>query len=123
MWRVEYDPLERVLTLLLSREVRELEMRGLARAHAQALEATGGQRFRVLADLRGMHPLDGEASAIFSDMKRVAAHLPSYRGRAVLVDSATVAMQQRNATLADGGDPLELITLDAEQARRFARSS
>lgn len=123
MWRVEYDPIERVMTLLLAKEVRGVEMRGLARAHAQALEATGGQSFRVLADLRGMHPLDAEASAIFSDMKRVAASLPTYRGRAVLVDSPTIAMQQRNATLADGGDPLELITVDAEQARRFARSS
>lgn len=122
MWRVEYDPGARVLTLLLSREVREAEMRDLARAHAQALEATGGQSFWVFVDLRGMRPLDDEAAAIFSDMKRVAAQLPGYRGRAVLVDGPTVAMQQRNATLADGGDPAELITIDAERARRFVRS-
>lgn len=30
-------------------------------------------------------------------------------------------MQQRNATLEDGGDDSELITLDEEEARRFVR--
>lgn len=121
MWRIEYDPAQRLLTMRLTREVRESDMRALARAHAQALEATGGEPFFVFADLRGLFPLDAEAAAIFADMKRVARALEGYRGRAVLVDSATVAMQQRNATLEDGGDDSELITLDEEEARRFVR--
>lgn len=121
MWRIEYDPTQRVLTMRLAREVREIDMRALARAHSQALEATAGQPFSVLADLRGLFPLDTETAAIFSDMKRVAAKLEGYRGRAVLVDSATIAMQQRNSTLEDGGDPSELITVDEQEARRHVR--
>jgi hypothetical protein len=121
MWRIDYDPGQRLLTLRLAQEVREVEMRALARSHAQALEATGGQVFRVLVDLRGLHPLDVEAAAIFGDMKRVAAKLEGYRGRAVLVDSATIAMQQRNTTLEDGGDPSELITLESDEAFRYVR--
>ncbi|MCZ7683762.1 MAG: hypothetical protein M5U28_35350 [Sandaracinaceae bacterium] len=121
MWRIEYDPGQHLLMVRLAREVREVDMRALARAHAQALEATGNQSFYVLADLRGLFPLDGEAAAIFSDMKRVAAKQRGYRGRAVLVDSATIAMQQRNATLEDGGDAAELITMDEDEARRFVR--
>ncbi len=121
MWRVEYDPRERLLTLRLTREVRLFDMRTVARAHAQALESSGGQRFRVLADLRGLHPLDPDSAAVFQDMKRVAAQVAGYAGRVILTDSATIAMQQRNSTLEDGGDSSELITLDLEEARRFIR--
>jgi hypothetical protein len=121
MWRIEYDPTERLLTLHLAREPRRGEMDALAQAHAKALEATGGQDFRVLVDLRGLPPLGARAAALLGDMKRVAARLPGYRGRAVLVDSATVAMQQRNTTLEEGGDPTELITLEAEEAERHVR--
>src|SRR5687768_16369336 len=105
MWRIEYEPGQRLLTMRVTQEVREAEMRALARSHAQALESTGGQPFTVLADLRGLHPLDVEAVAIFADMQRVAQRLDGYRGRAVLVDSATIAMQQRNTTREEGGDP------------------
>ncbi len=119
MWRIDFDPAQKLMTLRLAREVRGVDMRALARAHAQALEATAGEAFFVLADLRGLFPLDAEAAAIFADMKRVACKLAGYRGRAVLVDSATIGMQQRNATLEDGGDPSELITHDEDEARRF----
>jgi anti-anti-sigma regulatory factor len=119
MWRVDFDPDERLLTLRLAAEVEVAQMRALAQAHARALEATGGEPFCVLVDLRGLHPLDGAAADVLGDMKRVAARLDGYLGRAVLVDSPTVAMQQRNATFEDGGDDREVITMDEAVARRF----
>jgi hypothetical protein len=119
MWRIEHDPVEHLLTLQLKEHVGIIEMRGLARALTRALEATGGDHFHVLLDLRGLYPLDVDAAELLSDMKRVAASLPGYQSRAVLVDSPTVAMQQRNTTLEDGGDDSELITLDATAAKRF----
>ncbi len=118
MWRIEHDPEARTIRIQLIGEVDAPAMRALARAHAEALEATGGQPFSVLGDLRGLHPLDAEALAIFQDMKRVAAQLEGYRRRAILADGATVAMQQRNATLDEGGDRTELVTFDEAQARR-----
>ena len=119
MWRIEYDPDERLMRLSMRETVYGRDMRDLARAHARALEATGGAPFRVFLDLRGLHPLDGEAARILGDMKRVAARVNGYRGRAVLVDSPTIAMQQRNATVEDGGDERELITLDESAAKSF----
>lgn len=121
MWRVEYDPDERLLKLSMRETVFGRDMRDLARAHARALEATGGQPFKILLDLRGLHPLDSEAAKILGDMKRVAARVDGYEGRAVLVDSPTIAMQQRNATVEDGGDTRELITLEETAARDFVR--
>ncbi|MCB9592960.1 MAG: hypothetical protein H6719_09535 [Sandaracinaceae bacterium] len=122
MWRVEYDPDERLLKLAMRETVFGRDMRDLARAHARALEATAGQAFKVLLDLRGLHPLDAEAAKILGDMKRVAARVTGYEGRAVLVDSPTIAMQQRNSTVEDGGDARELITLEEATAREFLRS-
>ncbi len=121
MWRLEYDPAQRLLTIWMREMVHGPELRALSSAHARALEATAGAAFRVLLDLRGLYPLDEDAAAMLADMKRVAASLAGYRGRAVLVDSPTVAMQQRNATYEDGGDADELITLAPEDAQRFIR--
>jgi hypothetical protein len=123
MWRIEYEPSVRILSMRLAREVRVLDMRALSRAHAKALEATGGEPFAVLADLRGLRPLGADSAAVFQDMKRVAAQLEGYRARAILVDGATIGMQQRNARLEEGSDPTELITLDAEEAQRFIRDA
>lgn len=123
MWRVEYQPTEQRLTLQLSRHVAPPEMRTLAKAHARALEATGGKPFHMVLDLRGLYPLDGQAAEILTDMKRVAASLDGYRARAVLVDSATIAMQQRNATIEDGDDGSELVTWSADEVLEHLRAT
>lgn len=122
MWRIEYDPGERRLKLSMRETVFGRDMRDLARAHARALEATAGEPFKIFLDLRGLHPLDAEAAKVLGDMKRVAARVPGYEGRVVLVDSPTIAMQQRNSTVEDGGDATELITLEESAAQEFLRS-
>lgn len=125
MWRIEYDPKVRVLSIRLTDYVGLIQVRDLATAHAEALECTGGDDFRVFADLRGLFPLDAESVAIFGDMKKVAASLPNYRGYAILVDSPTIAMQQRRTSVGDLSTttqkrPPELVTQDEQEAKRFA---
>jgi len=122
VWHVEFDPAQHLLTLSMREQVFGLDMRDLARAHARALEATGGSPFKVLLDLRGLHPLDPDAAEMLGDMKRVAARVDGYQGRAVLVDSPTIAMQQRNTTIEDGGRVEELITVDEDRALDYLHS-
>jgi hypothetical protein len=119
MWCIEYDPETRVLALRLTRQVTPAHLRAIMRASAQALAATGGDEFRVLADLRGLAPLDRESAELFSDVKRAAQALPGFVERVVLCDSATVAMQQRRTSLEDGTAEVELITFDDGDARRM----
>lgn len=119
MWCIEYDPTTRVLALRVTRQAVAAHVRALTRAHTQALLATSGAQFRVLVDLRGLAPLDNEAAALFSEVKRAGQALPGYLGRVVLCDSATVAMQQRRTSLEDGTADQELITFDADEARRY----
>ena len=122
MWRVEYDPAARLLSMRLVDAVDGRQARALARAHAGALEATAGAPFRVLFDLRGLAPLDEDAAAVLADVKRVAATLAGYQGRAILVDSPTIAMQQRRATLEEEAPAVEVITTDPDEARSFLDS-
>ena len=124
MWRIAYEPETRVLSVQLRGDADATQCHALARAHVRALEATGGQVFKVFLDLRGLRPLEGEAISIVADMKRVAAALPGCDGVAVLADSPTVAMQQHRTRIHDGTDPgHELVTLDEVEAQRFLRTS
>jgi hypothetical protein len=118
MWAIEYDPTTHVLAIRISRQATAMHVRALMRAHAQALAATGGAAFRVLADLRGLAPLDNESAQLLSDVKRSGQAMPGFVGRVVLCDSATVAMQQRRTSLQDDTAALELITFDEDEARR-----
>ena len=132
MWRVTYEPDAHVLFVRLADHVSLTDIRDVAEAHARALEATGGQPFKVFVDLRGLFPLEAEAVVWLGAMKRVAMEHGACRGIAVLADSATVAMQQRRTRVRDtaGGGrvtpgtparPLddELITLDEAEAKKF----
>ena len=120
MWSIEFDPTTRLMTLRLVYQVTSPQMRALARAHASALVATGGEPFKVLGDLRGLTPLDTEAATILSDLRRAAASMPGFRRRAVVTDSPTVAMQQRRSVYEEGGGRgRELVTLDEAEARAF----
>lgn len=120
MWSIEFDPTTHLMTLRLVHQITSGQMHALARAHAQALASTGGDGFRVLADLRGLTPLDLDSASIFGEVRRSAATLPGFRCRAVLTDSPTVAMQQRRTVIDEGGPrDRELITLDEDEARAF----
>lgn len=120
MWRIEYDPTFRLLSMRLAVQVPPDEMLELLRVHEEALDATGGQAFKVFADLRRLAPLEPAALSTFANIKDASAAAPGFRGMAILVDSPTLGMQQRR-TRADSGrdDSLELVTHDEFQARRF----
>lgn len=123
MWFVEFDPGTQLLTLRLKAQVTSAHLRQLMRAHAQALSATGGSPFSVLADLRGLAALDREAANLFTDVKRAGAAMPGFRRRAVLVDSATVALQQKRTSVESDTAQLEIITSDEAEAHAYLRES
>ena len=123
MWYVEFDPTKKLLTLRLGAMVTAQGVRQLMRAHAQALAATGGSEFGVLADLRGLAPLDREAANLFSEIKRSAVALPGFRGRAVLVDSATIALQQKRTSMDMDASQFELVTTDEGEALQHLRNA
>lgn len=123
MWRIEFDPDAHRLSIRLTDHVSAAQMRELSGAHAEALESTGGEAFKVFIDLRGLFPLESEAVAVLGAMKRIASEMTGCQGFAVLADSPTVAMQQRRTRVDPDTNPdRELITLDPDQAKRFLES-
>jgi hypothetical protein len=123
VWYVEFDPTKKLLTLRLSASVTAQALRPMMRAHAQALAATGGSDFGVLADLRGLAPLDRESANLFSEVKRSAVALPGFRARAVLVDSATIALQQKRSSIDTDTTQFELVTNDEAEAFQHLRAA
>lgn len=123
MWFVEFDPATQILTLRLRAQVSAGHMRQIVRAHAQALASTGGLTFGVLADLRGLAPLDREAANLFTDVKRAGSAMPTFQRRAVLVDSPTIALQQKRTSMESDDVAQEIITSDEAEARTFLGST
>lgn len=121
MWKVRFDPDRAVVTLRLLEHVGTQQMREVSEAHARALEATAQAPFRLLVDLRGLVPLEDDAAAALSHMKRLAASQAGYRGCVVLTDSPTIAMQQHRTR--GTPTPSEVITMEADEARRFLERS
>ena len=71
MWRVEFDPEARLLSIRLHEHVTPRDVRDLGRAYTQALACTAGQPFRALLDLRRLFPLEGEAVELLTALKLV----------------------------------------------------
>jgi hypothetical protein len=114
MWLVEFVPASGRLSVRLRDVIAGPELRKVADAQAAALEATGGEVFKVFVDLRGLVPLDDEAVGLLAQIKKVALGVEGCRGVVVLADSPTVAMQQMR-TRSSGA---ELVTLDQNEATR-----
>ncbi|HJK91647.1 MAG TPA: hypothetical protein RMH85_35455 [Polyangiaceae bacterium LLY-WYZ-15_(1-7)] len=120
MWRVEFDPEARLLSIRLHEHVTPRDVRDLGRAHTQALACTAGQPFRALLDLRRLFPLEGEAVELLTALKKACVEHEGFAGMVVLADSPTVAMQQHHTRVRSGTNPeIELVTLDEAQARGF----
>ncbi len=119
MWRVEFDPTHRELTVRIADHATQAALTQLGIAQAEALEATGNATFRVLYDVRHLFPLEPDEATMFQDIKRAATELPSCAGVVVLSNSPTIAMQQYRTRVA-----AELVTMDLDEVAAFlARES
>lgn len=121
MWCIEFDPRTHALTVRIAHAATVASLRALQAKHVEALGATAHQPFRVLYDLRSLGPLGDDVAAVVGELKRAEAALPAFRGRAVLCDSATTAMQQRRSSLTDATADRETVTLDEGEAFRILR--
>ncbi len=120
MWKVEFEPDRKRLSLRLAELVNPKDVRDMAVALRNALASTAGHPFRVLLDLRGMMPLEQESIQLLAEAKRACLDSPGCRGLVVLADSATVAMQQHNSRIRSGtGEDREQITREPDQARKL----
>jgi hypothetical protein len=120
VWRVEYDPDGRLLSVRMLEVVTARDARDLAQAAARALENTGGTPFRACFDLRRLFPLEEDCMHLVEALKRTCLEWTGCRGLVVLTDSPTVAMQQHHTRVRAGTDhELELVSLDKSAVDAF----
>ncbi len=98
------------------------ETRAFLDAHNRAIDGCKGRDYRVWCDISAMAPLPAESAAIFEAAKRYSSQQPNFRGSAVLVAGATVAMQHRRTSVSGGVMDSELISDDIDALRAHLRA-
>ena len=107
-----------LLSLRLWGSVKHAEIEAFVVEHNAAIDGFNGADYRVLCDLRALAPLSPEASSAFERAKAYSAAHRNFRGSAVLVDSAVVALQHERTSTTSGVMSTELITDDVAAAQR-----
>ena len=122
MWRVEYDPDARLLSVRMLDVITTRDARDLSAATSRALDAAEGEAFRACLDLRQLFPLEEDTVRVVEGIKRACLDAPGCRGLVVLADSPTVAMQQHHTRVRGSVDrEIELVTLDRAAVDEFLR--
>jgi hypothetical protein len=97
------------------------EMEALVQAYKKAVDDLGGRPYRVWCDISQMATLSPEVATAFEAGKSYSAKQPNFRGSAVLVASATNAMQHRRTSVGGGVMDTELISDDPAALREHLR--
>jgi hypothetical protein len=122
MWRVDADAEPGILHLKLSGALTLNEVKAFVEAHNRAVDGYRGQDYRVWVDISDLSPLRPEVADVLEESKRYSNQQPNFRGSAVLVAGATVAMQHRRTSMSGGVLDTELISHDPEALRAHLRT-
>jgi hypothetical protein len=86
------------------------EMAAFLAQHNAGIDAFGGKDYKVFCDIRRLHPLSPACAALLEEAKRYSNQHLNFRGSAVLVSSATIALQHRRTSTSGGVMGTELIS-------------
>lgn len=101
-WRVDGTSEPGILHLELSGSMSDDDMQKFVKAHNAAIDAFADRDYRVFCDIRTLAALSPSCTEMFAKAKAYSAQRDNFRGSAVWVSSALVAMQHRR-TSDDGG--------------------
>lgn len=117
-WTVDRVSRPGILVLTLVGRIGPREMESFVAEHNAAVDAYRGRPYRVFCDISRMQALDPEAAELLEGAKRHSAAQTSFQGSAVLVASATVALQHRRTSTRGGVMETELISSDRAALER-----
>ena len=121
-WTVDDKSEPGILRLKLSGNLTVDETRAFVTAHNRAIDGYRGRDYKVWCDISELSPLNAECAELFETAKRYSSKQPSFRGSAVLVSSATVAMQHRRTSVSGGVIGTELISDDVKALQEHLRT-
>lgn len=98
------------------------EMTAFVEAHNRGIDSYDGRDYKVWCDISRMQTLDQSCVDLFEKAKQYSNAHPNFRGSAVLVASAVVAMQHRRTSVGSGVMSTELISEDVTALERHLRA-
>lgn len=98
------------------------EMTAFVDAHNRAIDGYAGRDYKVWCDISKLQTLDQDCASAFEKGKQYSNAHPNFRGSAVLVASAVVAMQHRRTSVGSGVMSTELISEDVAALERHLRT-
>jgi hypothetical protein len=116
-WEVDTVSEPGTLRLVVRGRISPDQMRAFVAAHNAAIDSYRGADYKVLCDIRALVPLSPECAEIFAVAKTYSDSRPNFRGSAVWVDRAVVAMQHARTSKATGVSRSELISSDEAALR------
>ncbi len=93
------------------------DMAEFVAAHNAAIDALKGQDYKVFCDIREMLPLSPECAELMATAKSYSESKRGFRGSAVWVASALVALQHLRTSKQVGCLPTELLSTDEAALR------
>jgi hypothetical protein len=121
-WNVDVVSEPGVLRITLDGRFTLEEMAAFVDEHNRAIDSYLGRDYKVWCDISRMATLSQECAGMFEKAKQYSNAHKNFRGSAVLVASALVALQHRRTSLDSGVMSTELISQDARALRDHLRT-
>jgi hypothetical protein len=121
-WKVDAATRPGVLQLTLAGRMSVDEMAAFCEAHNRAINEYLGADYKVWCDLSRLLTLDQDCVRMFEQAKQYSSAHSNFRGSAVLVASAVVALQHRRTSLDGGVMSTELISADVRALERHLQN-
>jgi hypothetical protein len=121
-WQIDPTTTPGILRMSLAGRFTSEEMVAFVEAHNLAIDGYGGADYKVWCDISKLLTLDPECARLLEKAKQYSSAHANFRGSAVLVASALIAMQHRRTSLDGGVMSTELISQDVQALERHLRT-
>lgn len=121
-WKVDAISTPGILRLTLDGRLTLDEMTAFVDAHNRAIDGYGGSDYKVWCDITKLLTLSQECARMFEAAKHYSQAHKNFRGSAVLVASAVVALQHRRTSVEGGVISTEMISQDVKALEDHLRA-
>ena len=121
-YRIDTESEPGVLHFMLEGLIDGDEMRAFLVAHNAAVDSFAAREYVVFGDIRELRPLSPESADFMEQAKLYSASKRTFRGSAILVKNAVVALQHRRTSISGGVMRTEIISHSADECRQHLES-
>jgi len=121
-WNVDAASTPGILRLTLEGRLAVEEMTAFVETHNRAIDGYGGGDYKVWCDISRLLTLSPECAHLFEKAKQYSNAHKNFRGSAVLVANAIVALQHRRTSVEGGVMSTELISQDVHALEQHLRT-